>query len=780
MRQRKKIDQFPQRFHIETRTIQSTHEKEKLFLDVFSYTSENINQRKLGTLFAVFSIYSHKKDTEYITSRLASVAKKEYFSKPKRSVAESFEAMLNRINLVLGEIAKEGAVSWMGSLDGVICAISKDDLYFSTSGQGNLFLKRKDMFLNLSETDEEEKVSHPLKTFQDIASGKILENDILILSERHLFEVFSPEDLEKELDYLSFEEFSQMIQTALINECPLAGVILGRIKKDIHPSALTEKLSSSNAPNSFSQDINLFGKDAYKQKPKRSPQPTVQPQKEKQKASFSTTSREDYIDTKTGEIYVNQKSDTSYNKSSFQKRCDHWREYFFDLYDSLQPFINARKKQLRHFLRKKHPKSPIQDSPVTPPSQKEDSLDEIAKDPTSPEKPFAKKALLAFEYTKKTLSKIISKTKKQGEKIIQSTKSNSKKKNLFSFLLPNISLIKNLVKNFCYEQRVLAISFLLIIVIVPFLFLFNPFKKKTSDPPTPSPQEAQEEITQEDIVESKTFWEEKWEQEKNVTLFQEEDSFTFVSSRDIQPIGEIIDSFWWNNTLLLVQEKEIITYNTETKERSIFPFTESSSPIVLSTFMSDLSLIFLLTEENALYTFSPVSKKFEENTLPKENTPEFALLGSYLTYLYTLDETNRILRFPRTEGGFSDPTEWLEEDEIFPKDPKIWYIQGSVYVSNGKNSLNTLFGGTLTDFSLEETFVPLASIESLFVTENEEMLFILDSGEGRILVVNAENGSVQKNFVSNSFQGAQKILSADNEFIYLLDKENSLLRIPIS
>jgi hypothetical protein len=775
MKQRKKIYPTPRRFRLETRIIQSAQEKKRFFLEVFSYTPENINQQKLGTLLAIFSIHSHDEDTESITNHLASVAKKEYFSKPNRPVAESFEAMLNRINLVLGEIAKAGVISWMGSLDGVICAISKDTLYFSTSGQGTLFLKRKDLLIHLSENEEEESTLHPLKTFEDIASGKILENDILILSERHLLEIFSPKALEKELQYLSFEEFAQMTRTALINQCSLAGAILTQIRKDTQPPTLTEKSSHKKTSDTLSQDINLFGKDAYTQRSKQPTQTASRSSIKNQDPPFA--SKEDYVDAKTGEIYVNQKTDSSYNKSPFQKKCEHWKECLVDVYDSLSFFIHTQKKQLRYRIRKNSSRKISRTNPL---EDKEKVSKEFATDiPKTPQKPFTQKAQIFAKYAKKSLSGIVFVAKEQRDTLARSTKKLRLNKKT-PFFLPNISRIKQLFKNFCYEQRIIAISILLFIVVTPIFFFLNPFNRETPLPTTPDPENTPEEILQKDIEESKTFWEEKWEQEKNVSFFKDISPLVFASSQAIQPDGELVNAFWWNNSLLLVQKEKIILYNTENKERSEFPFTESTSPIRLSTFMEDLSLLFFLTEEDVLYTFSPVSEEFETNTLPEIDITGISLIGSYLTYLYTLDKTNTLLRFPRAEGGFSEPSNWLEENEPFPQDTNFWHIQGSIYTSNNDTSLNVFFGGEKTDFSLEEPFIPLLSITSLFVTENEETLLILDNGEGRVLIVNTEDGSIQKNLVSEAFQGAKKILSGDNDFVYLLDKENALLRIPLN
>ena len=101
--------------------------------------------------------------------------------------------------------------------------------------------------------------------------------------------------------------------------------------------------------------------------------------------------------------------------------------------------------------------------------------------------------------------------------------------------------------------------------------------------------------------------------------------------------------------------------NAEDKQNYSFPADFSSLKIAFP--MNDLNLIFLMNQNNRIISWSPLSKKFQENVLAIPAGAEISLAETYLTYLYLLDKNHQqIYRYPRATGGFGEKTNWLKDD----------------------------------------------------------------------------------------------------------------------
>jgi len=196
---------------------------------VFVFPPENFEQQKLGTLFGIIKISDNSRDSSYVSNLLASVIKKEYFSKPDRSAEESFEASLRKANLALSELARRGSVNWSGKINFAGGSLDKNNLHFSKLGTTAIFLLRGGAIADIGKgagTEPEQVDPHPLKTFSDISSGKLEKGDCLIFATSDLAEIFSPEELRQNVARFSREEFPEIISASLASNSELAGTVI--------------------------------------------------------------------------------------------------------------------------------------------------------------------------------------------------------------------------------------------------------------------------------------------------------------------------------------------------------------------------------------------------------------------------------------------------------------------------------------------------------------------------------------------------------------------------
>jgi hypothetical protein len=285
----------------------------KPFIHSFRHEPENVAFSTLGSIFGVFEIEDHSEDSAYIVNFLSSVSKKEYFAHPKRPAVESLEATLHKINRALAELVKQDNTAWFGRLNAVLCALENDRLHFSVAGKARALLIRNAFVNDIGNGLAETSTVHPIKTFAEVASGRLKVNDKIILATPELFDIFAMEDIRKNAERLPREKFERLIKTAMLNQFSFGGTLIVDILEanendpllvTANPRAENEDTALRTAPNAFSQS-------AFKQSRNASRKSSSENVSEAA-ASHSSDSSEkkppeelqDYTDSKTGHIYV--------------------------------------------------------------------------------------------------------------------------------------------------------------------------------------------------------------------------------------------------------------------------------------------------------------------------------------------------------------------------------------------------------------------------------------------------------------------------------------------
>ncbi|MBP7822597.1 MAG: hypothetical protein KA034_02170, partial [Candidatus Moranbacteria bacterium] len=281
------------------------------FVLSFVYEPDNIALRDLGTLFGTFIVTDHHEDSGYIVNCLAAAAKKEYFINSRRSVEESFESTLHKINLTLGKLVRDGHINWMGKFHGSIMAIQNRNTYFSVTGEATILLLRNNVLSAISEglSDKEASV-HPLKTFTDISEGLLMTGDKLILSTPELLELLPHALLEREASKLPLDRFAQLLKTALINERPAAATLLIDFS-ETPPEDTRDALRMAKKSESEEESVahprlveNAWSSQTFR---KNDPTPVMEVESTEKKTDTSRQSENDaseHIDNRTGHIYI--------------------------------------------------------------------------------------------------------------------------------------------------------------------------------------------------------------------------------------------------------------------------------------------------------------------------------------------------------------------------------------------------------------------------------------------------------------------------------------------
>ena len=165
--------------------------------DVFAYNYYNDNdKRKLGGLFIVGNVKQDATTAEdentpsiaYITNLVASLAKREYYSRLEISPREAFSATLKKINGVIEEFFKNKALK----MNIGIFAIAGEQMLISKIGKFKIILGRPARLSSQTGASEEPRIVDVLnnidlfnkeqveeREFSNIVSGKIMPGDKL-------------------------------------------------------------------------------------------------------------------------------------------------------------------------------------------------------------------------------------------------------------------------------------------------------------------------------------------------------------------------------------------------------------------------------------------------------------------------------------------------------------------------------------------------------------------------------------------------------------------------
>lgn len=188
--------------------------KEKdVFSETFVYEPENIEEVEVGSLYIVGQLKGVSSDSSHLINLLASTIKREYYSKPQRGAVASLEESLKKANSVLKDLTKAGNLNWLGKINFICASLAKNFLHLTKIGQAEILLLRQNRLTNIGKKLIPSSYRpHPSKIFQNIASGKLLLNDKLILTTTGLLKNFSLEGLKQILIFGQIKQIEKVVK----------------------------------------------------------------------------------------------------------------------------------------------------------------------------------------------------------------------------------------------------------------------------------------------------------------------------------------------------------------------------------------------------------------------------------------------------------------------------------------------------------------------------------------------------------------------------------------
>ncbi len=788
------------------------------FIEVLVEEPENVSSQNLGILAGIFQIDDRSEDSSYVVNYLISIIKKEYFSRTNRGPVENFESALHKANLALAKLASHENINWIGHINAICAVIEKNNLLLSQTGDASVFLLRGTVLTEITEIQDEKADSNPLKTFQDVISGKIEKDDKLLFTTKEMFDIFSLEEIKKSALKFSRENFIQFLNTAFINELDQVATLIIDIEEK------TNEIVKA-PPDAKPEEINVFSQTAFQ---KKLPQKKIEKEQvkeetlRKERQEISQELKEDvkdFVDEKTGHIYIKE----SHNQPEEIQIKKNGSDLFLDIKEKITALSRSGAKSVKNitnkatnlsasFLRKSYTKIvqlKIKKTPAKIIYSEEKNKSAIASQTTfiqidevsavnklksvysklkfkTKAKAFWKKMKPKLEWLEdKATDGLVLILRKPTNLAIKLTASLKHKWRNYRIEKQAERRVKKYPWEITPSPAVLPKTELQ--KISPALSSKTARFGQFIEPKKILPNFSRLKQITKSLDQKQTlsvvaalilllivpYWIAKWESGKiekkpevseeipmPILPLEKDLSVTRIGKLDDIYSGNILKIINLNGKFFAQTETEII----ELENKKSIPLSSNLQNPELLVGMDDLNLIFII-KNNRVASLAPTTGKFLENTITFPEKAKIIDAKTYLTYLYLLDgNNNQIYRYPRAEGGFSEKTAWLK-DNIDLSSAKSLAINENIFVLNGQNILK-LFRGKKLDFSIENTATPITP-DKLYAKNTSANLYILDKTNSRIIKLDGE-GKILAQYYNADIAGATDFsVNEESNLVYI-------------
>lgn len=110
---------------------------------------------------------------------------------------DQFEQLLKKVNRNLNDLSETGETDWIGNLNALIMAIGENEIHFSMTGYCPSYILQNNRIRQITDNSDINSEPHPLKTFSNLASGTIQENDTILIANSELYREISLDSLRR-------------------------------------------------------------------------------------------------------------------------------------------------------------------------------------------------------------------------------------------------------------------------------------------------------------------------------------------------------------------------------------------------------------------------------------------------------------------------------------------------------------------------------------------------------------------------------------------------------
>lgn len=180
--------------------FEKKQEKGDLVFDSFCYDPENIFEKKAGSLYMAGLLKNALSNNFSFIGNLARTIKDKYYKQTGAGPEKCLKESLKKANEYLDAITKKGDVSWLGNISFAALSLGASpkgyELNFTKVGDAKIFLLRNGHLIEVDQQLKFEGIEpYPLKVFGNIASGKLIENDVVLVLTQEVFDTFQDKNI---------------------------------------------------------------------------------------------------------------------------------------------------------------------------------------------------------------------------------------------------------------------------------------------------------------------------------------------------------------------------------------------------------------------------------------------------------------------------------------------------------------------------------------------------------------------------------------------------------
>ncbi|MEW6407883.1 MAG: hypothetical protein AB1465_04290 [Patescibacteria group bacterium] len=676
-----------------------------------NYVFTNKDKPHLGTLFLILQINTERALAQKISEILSEILKHEYFRK-EENIATNFEFALSRANQTMSALAEEGHIEWLNKFHALIAVIYDNQIHLTTTGKTLACLFRGKETINITEGLTSQKSPSIMKTFVNIISGNLKDDDKLLFATPHVLEYFSWEKIKRIIQKPTVIQAKKDFLSDISNEFePMSFIILKINEKKL----FFEKTPAR--PHTITPSITL-PKPLLSQKTAEilPRQISAKSGLTKIKEIMSKNLKEMQNFTRSLLNKINPKKEIDQTQKTspvkFRLASGEKSTFFLNLIKILKEIYISFLQKFRHLA----PLSRVLlivallfiitlTINITRASlkQKDKKLNlqyEKALSLAQEKEKQASNALIYNDYEK--AGKLLLETKEIAEKDLLPSK---------KYKEEGEKLLLKIQENLDKTNKVIRVKDVKTLV---------------------------------DLEAAK------------------------IETRNIIAVNDAIFVFDSKKTTLY-------KFDEKAKKFSLFAKNDELKEVMLLAANETKNTILFLTKKLNLYEFIIETKNFQTSDITFANESALPQdMQSYAERLYFLvPSDNQLWRHQRIISGYTPGVEWfLDKKNLDIKNAASFAIDGSVYILKANGEVLKFLNAEKEEFTMPKLTIPLSSPTKIITNIDSEFIYILDPKEKRVIVLD-KKGSLKNQYISDEFSELQGIYvkEKDKKMYLLTDKK---------
>jgi hypothetical protein len=212
-------------------------------------------------------------------------------------------------------------------------------------------------------------------------------------------------------------------------------------------------------------------------------------------------------------------------------------------------------------------------------------------------------------------------------------------------------------------------------------------------------------------------------------------------------------------------------YELDRSTKRLSVAAEGASPIVAESVAEEDGKIYLLTEDNAVYTVNLTDGIITESLSSDIDYTDIIAYANriYLLRPSTATEQGQVMRAGLTGLDFGEPVEWITQRSADLTNAVSLTIDGTIFVLNKNGEIIRFSSGSEVGWNSGVVDPPITVARKIWTDGDSDFVYVLEPDTKRVIVFNKDSGAFLVQYRSDAFTSLTDfIVDEDGYSIYLL------------